>query len=257
MDLYNVKPAAKTCCQTGHEFQPGEMFYSALFYDSTDEMLIRRDFCAAAWEKVTQNRAATSSGSIDSTDNNSTTTVTSTATADTIPETAALSMTAVSDTEAKSASTATTTEAKTAAKAAYNRNSILSANSAIYAYWRCEVPPLKQEDHSKPATNEQLLEYFDLLRQQPEQADKLFVLTLLLTRRRIFREDETIEFETDDLADELAADSSESNAPKMKVYCPRRDESYTVDIVDILLPRQDEIQLELENLLYGTSEENT
>lgn len=112
-----------------------------------------------------------------------------------------------------------------------------------YASWRCEIPPLKEEDHTKPATNEELLEYFDTLRDQPEQADKLFVLTLLLTRRRLFKEDQTIEINPED-----------DDSALMRVFCPRRNESYSVEIVDIPQERQDEIQEEMERLLYGESE---
>ena len=68
----------------------------------------------------------------------------------------------------------------------------------------------------------------------------LFVMTLLLIRRRLFKEDDSLDF-SDDI----------DQSAFMKVYCPRRNESYTIEIVDIPLPRQDEIQAILERLVFG------
>ncbi|MBR0238913.1 MAG: hypothetical protein IJQ39_12535 [Thermoguttaceae bacterium] len=162
---YSIKPAARCCCQTGRAFQPGETFYSALFFDEKQVSLIRRDYSREAWHGRPKDS---------------------------------------------------------------------------YACWRCEIPPLEEEVGSKPATNEQLLEFFDKLRDDPTQTDMLFVMTLLLIRRRLFKEDDSLDF-SDDL------DQSDF----MKVYCPRRNESYTIEIVDIPLPRQDEIQAVLERLVFG------
>lgn len=164
---YSIKSAARCCCQTGRAFEPGETFYSVLFFDENTSTFIRRDYSRQAWH---------------------------------------------------------------------------GRPKGAYAYWRCEIPPLEDKEIGvKPATNEQLLEYFDKLRETPSETDTLFVLTLLLIRRRLFRESDSLNF----------SDDEEDDSPFLKVYCPRRNETYTIEIVDIPLPRQDEIQAILERLVFG------
>ncbi len=113
-----------------------------------------------------------------------------------------------------------------------------------FASWRCQAPENKAVSQKAPATDEQLLEYFDQLLFDPDEQDKLYILALLLIRRKLFRGDE----------DEIHLDPDSSPKSTLTVYCPARDQLYSVPVLDIPIERQDEIQAELEELLYGKSE---
>lgn len=113
-----------------------------------------------------------------------------------------------------------------------------------FAAWRCQVPEVKSDAQRAPATDEQLLDYFDRLLYDQDQQDTLFILTILLVRRKLFRNDEgEINFNPESYQEGL-----------LTVYCPSRDQLYSVPVLEISLERQDEIQAELETLLYGKSD---
>ena len=80
-----------------------------------------------------------------------------------------------------------------------------------------------------------MLQFWDELANQPDKWDMRYVLTLLLTRRRVFR------FE------EEKRDPPRRDA--LTVYCPRRDASYEVPLVAPAPERIDQIQGELASLL--------
>lgn len=45
---YQIQPNSRRCAVTGRELKPGERFYSALLEE--DHRLVRKDFCAEAWQ---------------------------------------------------------------------------------------------------------------------------------------------------------------------------------------------------------------
>ena len=102
------------------------------------------------------------------------------------------------------------------------------------AWWKSRVPD-PAATRARLAPNEVLLELFDELVGQPDHADTLYVLALLLIRRRVFRE-------------EGAADGA---GDSLSVLCPRRGESYTVPIVSPNDERIEEIQQRLAELLFA------
>jgi hypothetical protein len=103
-------------------------------------------------------------------------------------------------------------------------------------WWKSQMPT-REAKKAQLAPSDVLLELFVGLADQPQQADKRYVLALLLVRRRILRLEET---QTDDVGNET-----------LVLYC-HRDE--TMHRVPAILPddaRTDEIQAELSQLLYA------
>ncbi len=89
------------------------------------------------------------------------------------------------------------------------------------SWWRSRVP--SRDSRTQRATpSDLLLQLFDDLEQQPDQRAMRYVLTLLLLRRRIFRQEETAELS--------AKPASPSQPETIQVYCSRRDATYRVEV---------------------------
>ena len=102
------------------------------------------------------------------------------------------------------------------------------------AWWKSEVPDLKSTKmHWAP--HDVMLHYFAETEGKPEAADVLYVLALLMIRRRIFRLELT---ETDDQGNET-----------MILYCSRNETEYQVQVVQISRERAKEVQSLLSQLL--------
>jgi hypothetical protein len=106
------------------------------------------------------------------------------------------------------------------------------------AWWKARVPEPTAKK-IKLAPNDVLLELFDQLAEQSDQADLRYVLTLLLIRRRVLRVD-------------MGANDDEQN--QMTVYCPKRDATFDVAVNMPNGPRIDEIQNQLSELLIADAE---
>ncbi len=105
------------------------------------------------------------------------------------------------------------------------------------AMWRGRIPENTElPRRSRTAVNELLLEIFDDLRTHYAQPDKLYVLSLLLVRRRVMRLEETFGNEAERV---------------LRLYSQFRDEYYQVPIVPPTPERQAEIQKELADVLTG------
>ena len=102
------------------------------------------------------------------------------------------------------------------------------------AWWKSKIP---FSDAKKPklAPSEVLLKLFAELEQDPSQADKRYVLALLLVRRRLLKIEESAEHDP---------------AETLHLYCPRDDATFVVPIVMPNEARVSEIQDELSRLLY-------
>lgn len=85
-----------------------------------------------------------------------------------------------------------------------------------FAWWESEPDP--NNKGQKAAPNEVLLRLFDQWAEDPQQAEDRFVLALLLVRRRVFRLEPTVTLPA----------TEEPAQPLLRVYCPRRDETYDV-----------------------------
>ena len=121
-------------------------------------------------------------------------------------------------------------------------------------YWKAKIPEKRAPARQKLAVNDILLAVFDHLREPPRpnghpskggeyspRPDKLYILTLLMIRRRILRLDEEL--------------TPVRNLAELSVYCPRRDESYMIPVAVPDAGRQQEIQEEITRLLSGESTE--
>jgi len=105
------------------------------------------------------------------------------------------------------------------------------------ACWHARIPVQSAAPRrSREAINDVLLEMFDHLREQYSEPDKLYILSLLLVRRRIMR----------------LEDSFEENAEEvLRLYSQNRDEYYKIPVVTPTPERQAEIQAELTAILTG------
>jgi hypothetical protein len=87
------------------------------------------------------------------------------------------------------------------------------------------------------APHDAILGYFHELTESPAQEDELYVLALLMIRRRIVRLEET---ERDDDGREI-----------MHLYCPSEESEFQVPVVEPTPQRIEEIQAELASLLFS------
>jgi hypothetical protein len=102
-------------------------------------------------------------------------------------------------------------------------------------WWQSEVPdPKSKKVHWAP--NDVLLHYFLQLTEQDQNQDTLYVLTLLMVRKRILRLDET---EKDDNGNEL-----------LHVYCSKNESEHEIKVVTPTPERIEIIQAELAELLF-------
>lgn len=110
------------------------------------------------------------------------------------------------------------------------------------AWWQSRIPD--ESSGPKLAPNEVMLRLFDEWGDNPAQADARYVLTLLLLRRRIFRPTESM-----GLDESVSPEASEA----LVVYCPTRDDSYSVPVVMPDDERAAEIDTQLNELLYSAT----
>ena len=105
------------------------------------------------------------------------------------------------------------------------------------AWWQAEIPR-RNAKKAKLAPDEVLWQLFLDLADHAEQADKRYVLTLFLIRRKVLKLDE----------------SSPNDAPQLSVFHTRSGDEFEVPVVDFDAARADEIQQELMGLLYAQAE---
>jgi len=104
----------------------------------------------------------------------------------------------------------------------------------ILGWWRARVPDPKAT-RPRLAPNDVLLNYFEQLQQIPDQRDTRYVLALLLLRRRILRE--------------VQEEADATGQRWLTVYCPSREESYSLPVHEPAAERLPAIQAELSQLL--------
>jgi len=83
------------------------------------------------------------------------------------------------------------------------------------SWWKSRVPT-PETRRARWAPNDVLLEVFQDLLTRPEQADKCYVMALLLVRRRILRLEET--------------EQSPQGEAQLALYCPRDEKTYHVPV---------------------------
>ncbi len=105
------------------------------------------------------------------------------------------------------------------------------------AWWKTQLPASSGETAKRRAPNEVLWELFSALRLSGQRPEMLYVLTLLLLRRRILR-----------------AEGEDLQPDELLVYAPRDDETYTIAAVPLSSRQAHDLQSELDALL-GTGPE--
>jgi len=111
----------------------------------------------------------------------------------------------------------------------------------LIGWWKSTMPT-RESKRARLAPNEVLLHFFHEIRQRPDEQDTLFVLALLLIRRRVMRLEES------DRAEE--GEGGES----MALYCPRDETTYQVHSAHLSEQRIDEIQNRLAGLLFADAQ---
>lgn len=109
--------------------------------------------------------------------------------------------------------------------------------SAI-GWWESRVP-LDGATKPKLAPGEVALELFDRWVDSPEMHDAVYVLSLFLVRKRVFRFAET------------GFDAQEADPNRLQFHCPARGAEYDVTVVDVSAERAAAIQEQLVTLLYS------
>jgi hypothetical protein len=106
------------------------------------------------------------------------------------------------------------------------------------AWWRAQMP----DTHSKKmvwAPSDVMLHYFSDCEGDPQREDLRYVLTLLMTRRRILRQE--------------ATQRDAQGQEWLVLFCPRNETEYRVKVALPDENRVRHIQEELERLLFGNS----
>jgi hypothetical protein len=118
-----------------------------------------------------------------------------------------------------------------------------------FAWWRSQVPEATAKK-IKLAPNDVLLDLFEQLGDEPDNADMRYVLALLLLRRRVLRLDVPMEGSC-----VLTGQGHHPEAAEvMGLYCPKRDASFVVPVAMPIEERIDEIQQRLSELLIAGAE---
>lgn len=103
-------------------------------------------------------------------------------------------------------------------------------------WWKARVPAIG-EKKIKLAPNDILFNLFDRLRLEPDQADMLYVLTLLLIRRRVLRYDRE--------------EKDESGRKILVVYSFKDNSTFEIPVAMPESDRLEEVQEQLSHLLYN------
>ncbi|MBM4005683.1 MAG: hypothetical protein FJ295_20755 [Planctomycetes bacterium] len=103
-------------------------------------------------------------------------------------------------------------------------------------WWQSRVPDTTSR-RIQWAPNQVMVEYFERLADDPQNQDLRYVLTLLMIRRRILRQEEV---ETDSDGQEW-----------IRVFCGRNECHYRVKVAMPDESRGDAIQTELSKILFG------
>ena len=107
-------------------------------------------------------------------------------------------------------------------------------------WWKSAVPD-PRVNRLQWAPHDVMLEFFEELQSNPDQQDVVYVLALLLIRRRVFKLEAT---EAGDGLNEI-----------LQIYCPRNEKEYQVQVVTPAVEEIDRIQQQLAEMLFGANED--
>lgn len=103
-------------------------------------------------------------------------------------------------------------------------------------WWKSRMPT-RESKKARLAPNDVLLEYFQELVDQPAELDALYVLALLLVRRRVLRLEDT--------------EHDSTRGSILVLFCPRDESTYRVAERSLGETETNEIQARLSQLLYA------
>ncbi len=111
-------------------------------------------------------------------------------------------------------------------------------------WWRARIAGGKS---NKPqlAPSEVLINLLERWADEPDQIETRYVLTLLMIRRRMLRE------ESANFAAGFEGDRPSADKPILKVYCQQNDKNYEVPIAKPSAERVSDIQQYLSGLLFA------
>ena len=110
------------------------------------------------------------------------------------------------------------------------------ATDEAICWWKSEMPDVAQGKVTW-APNDAILNYFLELVEKPTETDQLYILALLMIRKRIVRLEET--------------ERQEDGQELMLLYCPSQEKEFRVRVVEPTAERIAEIQTELAALLFS------
>jgi len=120
-------------------------------------------------------------------------------------------------------------------RADYSSEAWTGPPEVCLAWWKPQVPLATEAKKQHWAPNDVMLQLFETLAEQPEQADMRYVLTLLLIRRRLLRLEES--------------QRDEAGIEQLTVYCPKNETEYHLPAIVPDDARVQAIQAELGKLL--------
>lgn len=112
--------------------------------------------------------------------------------------------------------------------------------TVLLGWWRYLIPDAT-EGRVRLAPNDILFELFDRWVLEPQRRGELYILSLLMLRRRLFRYEN---------ADRKNGDSR-SEDQTMIVYSPRREMTYSIPVISLTEEEISQIQSELADLLFS------
>jgi hypothetical protein len=131
----------------------------------------------------------------------------------------------------------------------FSRDAWKGAPETAFGWWKSRVPEPTAKK-IKLAPNDVLLELFDQLAERSDQQDLRYVLALLLVRRRMLR----VEMPSSQAHDGDGDERTDAPVELMKLYCPKRETTYSVPVAMPSSERIDEIQQQLSQLLIADAE---
>ncbi len=106
-------------------------------------------------------------------------------------------------------------------------------------WWRSHVPTGREQPAETP--REVMLNLLDRWKQDRAERDRTYVLALWLVRRKVLRFDDTV------------GESPKADNEPLRLFCPSTGTSYDIAVAKPSAERQQQIQSELIELLYGKS----
>ncbi len=121
----------------------------------------------------------------------------------------------------------------------YARGAWKESIEGCVGWWRSHVPTGKEKPAETP--REVMLGLLNRWQHDRAERDRTYVLALWLVRRKVLRFDDT------------AGDVESTGSGPLRLYCPSTGASYDIAVAKPSAERQEQLQTELTELLYGNA----